>query len=167
MTARPLAWRGVVEGFYGEPWSHADRLAWFDRAGALGLDHYVYAPKDDPWHREEWREPYPADRLASLASLAAAAEQRGVRFVYAISPGLSMRYDDPEEHRTLAAKCRQLLGAGIHSVALLFELIRHAGMLSYCPRPLLLCDAMQAWVQPLTIADMPSSFTNGCGGRLA
>ncbi|MDN4597878.1 beta-N-acetylglucosaminidase domain-containing protein [Leifsonia virtsii] len=122
MTARsPLAWRGVVEGFYGEPWSHADRLAWFDRAGALGLDHYVYAPKDDPWHREEWREPYPADRLASLASLAAAAEQRGVRFVYAISPGLSMRYDDPEEHRTLAAKCRQLLEAGIHSFALLFD----------------------------------------------
>jgi len=121
VTARRLAWRGVVEGFYGEPWSHADRLAWFDRARALGLDHYVYAPKDDPWHREEWREPYPADRLASLASLAAAAEQRGVRFVYAISPGLSMRYDDPEEHRTLAAKCRQLLAAGIHSFALLFD----------------------------------------------
>lgn len=122
MTARaPLACRGVVEGFYGEPWSHADRLAWFDRAGGLGLDHYVYAPKDDPWHREEWREPYPADRLGSLASLAAAAEQRGVRFVYAISPGLSMRYDDPEEHRTLAAKCRQLLEAGIHSFALLFD----------------------------------------------
>ncbi|RDV43689.1 hypothetical protein DOE76_16530 [Leifsonia sp. ku-ls] len=121
MTGPSLPWRGVVEGFYGEPWSHADRLAWFERAGGLGLDHYVYAPKDDPWHREEWREPYPADRLAALADLAAAAARHGVRFVYAIAPGLSMRYDDPKEHRALAAKCRQLLGAGIRSFALLFD----------------------------------------------
>jgi len=119
--AQPLAWRGVVEGFYGEPWSHADRLAWFERAGAVGLDRYVYAPKDDPWHREQWREPYPADRLAALATLAAAAERHGVRFVYAIAPGLSMRYDDDSEHAALADKCRQLLGVGIRSFALLFD----------------------------------------------
>lgn len=116
-----LAWRGVVEGFYGEPWSHADRLAWFERGGAIGLDRYLYAPKDDPWHREEWREPYPADRLAGLAELNRAAAERGVLFVYAISPGLSMRFDDDAEHEALAAKCRQLLDAGIRSFALLFD----------------------------------------------
>lgn len=116
-----LAWRGVVEGFYGEPWSHADRLAWFERGGTLGLDRYLYAPKDDRWHREEWREPYPEPELAALAELNAAAAQRGVRFVYAISPGLSMRFDDDAEHEALAAKCRQLLEAGIRSFALLFD----------------------------------------------
>lgn len=120
-AAAPPAWRGVVEGFYGEPWSHADRLAWFERAGGLGLDRYVYAPKDDPWHREEWRDPYPAHRLAALAELAAEAEGHGVRFVYAIAPGLSMGYDDPQEHHALVAKCRQLLAAGIRSFALLFD----------------------------------------------
>lgn len=118
---QPLEWRGVVEGFYGEPWSAADRRAWFERGGALGLDHYVYAPKDDPWHREQWREPYPAERLAELASLAADASRFGVRFVYAISPGLSMRFDEDAEHDALAAKCRQLLSAGIASFALLFD----------------------------------------------
>ncbi|WP_431219457.1 protein O-GlcNAcase [Leifsonia xyli] len=116
-----LAWRGVVEGFYGEPWSHADRIAWFDRAAALGLDRYLYAPKDDPWHRDEWREPYPAACLADLASLNQAAAERGVRFVYSISPGLSMRFDDDTEHDALAAKCRQLFEAGIRSFALLFD----------------------------------------------
>ncbi|WP_309855272.1 protein O-GlcNAcase [Leifsonia sp. 1010] len=116
-----LAWRGVVEGFYGEPWSHSDRLAWFERGGAIGLDRYLYAPKDDPWHRDEWREPYPADRLADLAELNRAAADRGVLFVYAISPGLSMRFDDDAEHEALAAKCRQLLGAGVRSFALLFD----------------------------------------------
>ncbi|MGO4534766.1 protein O-GlcNAcase [Leifsonia sp. 2MCAF36] len=116
-----LAWRGVVEGFYGEPWSHNDRLAWFERGGALGLDRYLYAPKDDPWHRDSWREPYPEQRLAELAGLNAAAAERGVRFVYAIAPGLSMRYDEDAEHEALAAKCRQLLEAGIRSFALLFD----------------------------------------------
>lgn len=116
-----LAWRGVVEGFYGEPWSHVDRLAWFERGGAIGLDRYLYAPKDDPWHREEWREPYPASRLAELAELNRAAAERGVDFVYGISPGLSMRFDEDSEHDALAAKCRQLLDAGIHSFALLFD----------------------------------------------
>src|SRR4051795_798725 len=116
-----LAWRGVVEGFYGEPWSHDDRLTWFERGGAIGLDHYLYAPKDDPWHRDRWREPYPESRLAELSTLNVAAAERGVRFVYAISPGLSMRYDDDAEHDALAAKCRQLLDAGIRSFALLFD----------------------------------------------
>ncbi|MGO4595703.1 protein O-GlcNAcase [Leifsonia sp. 2TAF2] len=116
-----LAWRGVVEGFYGEPWSHADRLAWFERGGAIGLNHYLYAPKDDPWHRDEWREPYPEPRLHDLAVLNQAASERGVTFVYAISPGLSMRFEDDAEHEALAAKCRQLLDAGIRSFALLFD----------------------------------------------
>jgi len=116
-----LAWRGVVEGFYGEPWSHADRLTWFERGGTIGLNHYLYAPKDDPWHRDAWREPYPVDRLAGLARLNDEAAARGVRFVYAISPGLSMRFDEDAEHKALAAKCRQLLDAGIRSFALLFD----------------------------------------------
>lgn len=117
----PLAWRGLVEGFYGAPWSHDDRLRWFEFASASGLDRYLYAPKDDPWHREQWRDPYPDDRLAALADLCSEAEQRGVRFVYTIAPGLSMRYDEDAEHKALAAKCAQLLGAGIRSFALLFD----------------------------------------------
>ena len=28
-----------------------------------GMTHYVYAPKDDPKHRERWREPYDAGEL--------------------------------------------------------------------------------------------------------
>jgi hypothetical protein len=116
-----LEWRGVVEGFYGEPWSHADRVAWFERGGAAGLDRYLYAPKDDRWHRDEWREPYPPEQLADLAELNRAAAKNGVRFVYSISPGLSMRFDDDTEHAALAAKCQQLLEAGIRSFALLFD----------------------------------------------
>ena len=48
---------GVIEGFYGPPWTwsaRAEVLAWgYQR----GLDLYLYGPKDDPLHRERWREP--------------------------------------------------------------------------------------------------------------
>src|SRR5258706_10868738 len=43
--------RGIIEGFYGPPYSHADRLWLIDKLGAWGLNRYVYAPKDDPLHR--------------------------------------------------------------------------------------------------------------------
>src|ERR671921_294740 len=85
--------RATVEGFYGTPWSHEELLAHVSFCAGAGLDTYVYGPKDDPWHRARWREPYPPDDLARLASLATHAASVGVTFVYAIHPGLSQRWD--------------------------------------------------------------------------
>ncbi|GIG26703.1 beta-N-acetylglucosaminidase domain-containing protein [Cellulomonas denverensis] len=112
---------GVVEGFYGPPWSHEERLSLLDAFPGLGLDTYLYAPKDDPWHRERWREPYPADALARLAELAARAADRGVRFVWSIAPGLSMRYADDAEYASLVQKAEQVWTAGVADVWLLFD----------------------------------------------
>ena len=38
---------GVIEGFYGPPWSRAERLQLFDWLAAWGLNTYLYAPKED------------------------------------------------------------------------------------------------------------------------
>lgn len=116
-----LGHRGVVEGFYGPPWSHQDRLDHLHFSAEHRLNSYVYAPKDDPYHRALWREPYPADRLAMLAELAAEAVRHGVRFVYALAPGLTMRLDDGGEQETLHRKAAQLWEAGIRHFALLFD----------------------------------------------
>lgn len=70
--------RGVVEGFYGEPWSHAERLDLIGFCGGQGLDTWVHAPKDDPYHRGLWREPYPDEELERLGELVGAAELHGV-----------------------------------------------------------------------------------------
>lgn len=40
-----------------------------------------------------------------------------------------------------------------HSTALLFEMVRRAGMLSYCPRPLLVTELMRSWVQALPLVE--------------
>lgn len=116
-----LPWRGTIEGFYGPPWSHADRLAHLEFAGRLKLNTYVYAPKDDPYHRKRWREPYPAAELHRIGELTAAARRSHVRFVFSLSPGLSMIYSDPSELDLLVAKLEQVRRAGVEDFALLFD----------------------------------------------
>ncbi len=59
----------MVEGFYGPPWSHRDRLEVIAFCAERGMNAYVYAPKDDPYHRDQWRDPYPAGKLAELVEL--------------------------------------------------------------------------------------------------
>ncbi|MEU4771615.1 protein O-GlcNAcase [Micromonospora sp. NPDC023644] len=116
-----LSTRGTVEGFYGPPWSHAERLAHLEFSARIGLNAYVYAPKNDPYHRARWRHRYPAPDLARLAELAETARALGIRFTYAISPGLSMRFAEEVDYRALAEKAAQLYDAGVTSFALFFD----------------------------------------------
>jgi hypothetical protein len=120
-TASPLQLRGTIEGFYGPPWSHEQRLRHLSFAAEAGFDTFVYAPKDDPYHRRRWRDPYPEPELARIAELAAAAAAGGVRFVYAVHPALSMRFGDDDDHAAWAAKAAQLHDAGVRAFSLLFD----------------------------------------------
>lgn len=47
--------RGVIEGFYGTPWTHEQRLRGLAHFSDFGFNRYLLAPKDDPWHRYDWR----------------------------------------------------------------------------------------------------------------
>ena len=116
-----IAMSGVIEGFYGPPWPHDDRLDVIRFMGRVGLDAYVYAPKDDPYHLARWREPYPADRLADLAEVASVARESEVQAHYAISPGRSMVYSDSTEYVTLLAKLDAISTVGFDQVALFFD----------------------------------------------
>ena len=49
---------GVVEGFYGRPWTSEQRRRLFQRMNKMGMDTYLYAPKDDCKHRMYWRDLY-------------------------------------------------------------------------------------------------------------
>ena len=114
----PFALSGVIEGFYGPPWSwevRAEVMAWCHQRG-MGV--YLYAPKDDPRHRERWREPYGPEELAGFDALVA-ADTLAVGF--AISPGLSMDYAADDDRAALAAKVDQLVERGVSLVALLLD----------------------------------------------
>ncbi|MGG7570678.1 beta-N-acetylglucosaminidase domain-containing protein [Streptomyces sirii] len=111
------ALRGVIEGFYGTPWSHRARLDQLDFYGEHKMNLYVYSPKDDAYLREKWRDPYPADRLAELKELVDRARQRHVEFSYALSPGLSVCYSSEADLRALTAKFQTLWDIGVRTFA--------------------------------------------------
>ncbi|GAA1121740.1 hypothetical protein GCM10009630_19510 [Kribbella jejuensis] len=110
-----MRYRGAIEGFYGTPWSQADRLDELSYLGEHRMNTYEYAPKDDPYHREQWRDPYPADKLAQLAALVDRARQNKVDFTFALSPGLSICYTSEADFQALIAKFEALYDVGARS----------------------------------------------------
>ncbi|ADD42134.1 protein O-GlcNAcase [Stackebrandtia nassauensis] len=108
-----MRYRGLIEGFYGTPWTHAERLDLMDYLGSHRMNTYAYAPKDDPYHREKWREPYPADKLAELGELVERAQANHVDFAFALSPGLSICYTSQDDYDALIAKFDSLYDLGV------------------------------------------------------
>ncbi|MGH8876788.1 MAG: beta-N-acetylglucosaminidase domain-containing protein [Stackebrandtia sp.] len=108
-----MRYRGLIEGFYGTPWSHAERLDLIDYLGSHRMNTFEYAPKDDPYHREKWREPYPADKLAELGELVDRAVGNHVDFTFALSPGLSICYTSESDYEALIAKFESMYELGV------------------------------------------------------
>src|SRR5262245_42466340 len=100
---------GVIEGFYGPPWTPSERLALFASMADWGLNTYMYAPKDDLKHRALWREPYSAAETNEIGSLIRAAQAKQLRFVYALSPGLDIRYQLDSDIQRLKQRFEQML----------------------------------------------------------
>ncbi|MBL1101113.1 beta-N-acetylglucosaminidase domain-containing protein [Streptomyces sp. 205] len=113
-----MALRGTIEGFYGTPWTHQERLDQMDFYGDVKANTYIYAPKDDPYHRGKWRDPYPADKLAELGELVRRATANHVRFTFAVSPGGSICYSDPADRRALKAKLQALYDQGTRAFSI-------------------------------------------------
>jgi protein O-GlcNAcase/histone acetyltransferase len=112
---------GVIEGFYGQPWTQAERFELFDWMADWGLNTYLYAPKDDLKHRALWREVYSAPEAEPLRQLIHACHERNLHFIYALSPGLDIRYSDPAELNHLRNRFEQMLTLGCQHFALLFD----------------------------------------------
>ncbi|MFD3613877.1 beta-N-acetylglucosaminidase domain-containing protein [Streptomyces sp. NPDC058676] len=112
------ALRGVIEGFYGTPWTHAERLAQLDFYGRTKQNVYVYSPKDDDYLRARWRDAYPAAALDRLGELVGRAAANHVRFTYALSPGLSVCYSSDADIKALTAKFDSLYAIGVRSFAI-------------------------------------------------
>ncbi|KAM9294998.1 protein O-GlcNAcase-like [Morus bassanus] len=146
MEGRPRFLCGVVEGFYGRPWSMEQRKLLFQWLKRWGLNCYMYAPKDELKHRLLWREPYTEHEAAHMQSLIEGAQEQGVEFVFAISAGQDMVFSSAGDRLLLQQKlrqglvwgslppfsllprdpsspcpCLQVAAMGCHSFALLFD----------------------------------------------
>ena len=110
--------RGIIEGFYGPPWSWDDRRRISEVLAGAGMDTYVYAPKNDPLHRHEWRQPYDDAFLDELGRL---ARPGGLRVGFAVSPGLSIDASSASDRSALLAKVHQATAVGVSLVVLCLD----------------------------------------------
>jgi hypothetical protein len=117
----PVFRSGVVEGFYGRPWSGEQRVRLFGWMARWGLNSYLYAPKDDPKHRACWRELYAGEELRELARLISDSQRHGVTFSYGIGPGLDLRFGSAADVTALERRIGQLQTVGCRSFAVLFD----------------------------------------------
>ncbi|XP_021351407.1 protein O-GlcNAcase-like isoform X2 [Mizuhopecten yessoensis] len=112
---------GAVEGFYGRPWSTEQRKLLFSWLKKMGLNTYMYAPKDDCKHRAFWRELYSVEEAENMTNLIEAATENNVEFIYAISPGLDITFSNSKDVQCLKRKLEQVATFGCTGFALLFD----------------------------------------------
>lgn len=99
---------GLVEGFYGRPFTADQRKELFIKLKKYGHQLYVYAPKDDFKHRAAWRELYTVEEGEHLQGLISAAKATGIDFYYALSPGLDITYSSIKDVSALKRKLDQV-----------------------------------------------------------
>lgn len=173
---RPFRVRGIVEGFYGPPWTHAARLDVLSFVAERGMNAYLYAPKDDPKHRRRWREAYDAEEQERFVDLARHCDRVGIRFGFAISPGLDVDYDSPADRDALLAKLRPLVDAGISWFLLALDDIplaeglakRQASLTAWILDALrvLRADASLTFCPTEYVGTRPSQYLSTLGGAL-
>lgn len=113
--------RGVIEGFYGIPWKHADRLDVLHYLGNNRMNTYMYAPKDDQYQRNLWRTLYPESEQTRFLELVEIAEKEMIDFYYMISPGNDIDYTQTDEVTVLTDKLKQMIDIGIRNFGLLLD----------------------------------------------
>ena len=113
--------RGIVEGFFGPLWSMSHRARIFEFGAQRGMNTYLYAPKDDPYHRERWKEPYPANEWRELSELIRLAKFHHIDFVYAFHPGSGLLFSDETPIQFLLSKAERFYDAGVRMFAVLFD----------------------------------------------
>ena len=115
---------GIIEGFYGKPWSWEARAETASFLAPYGYRFYIYAPKADPYLRRRWQEAHPDATLGKIKALAVHCREIGVRFGIGISPYEVFGNFDDAAQGALAAKLSAFDSIGVDDLAVLFDDMR-------------------------------------------
>jgi hyaluronoglucosaminidase len=99
-----LQYRGVVEGYYGYPWTYEAKLDLMDFFKRFKMNTYLYGAKSDPYHSGYWDQPYPTSITTDqtnrgwltqdmIKAIAAKSLSSKVSFIWAVHPGVASPVD--------------------------------------------------------------------------
>lgn len=113
--------RGYIEGFYGKTWSTEKRHSVMKLMAKYGMNTFYYAPKDDIYHRERWKDFYPEAEYKNLADLYKGATDNYLSFCWCVGPGLSYKYTSAEDFNALINKIKSVYKIGVKNFGLLLD----------------------------------------------
>lgn len=116
-----MAELGIIEGFFGLPWSWAERREAVSFLAPHGYRFYLYAPKADAFLRRDWQKPHSAEEILELADFRAHCRAEGVRFGIGLSPFELHLGEGDDWKAPLAAKLDRLAELAPDDLALLFD----------------------------------------------
>lgn len=172
-----IEFRGFIEGYYGNPWSHEDRIDLMKFGGEIKMNQYVFAPKDDPYHNKRWRDLYPTEEdpdgsdLTDIAALAQAGNESKCFFVYALHPFQNSPLTEANyasDLVVLKAKFKQVIDAGVRQIAILEDDASANGRWSATTLSRLLTDVTN-WLKEIKATEYPDLKTDllFCPGWMA
>ena len=115
---------GLIEGFFGLPWSWEERRDAVAFLAPRGFGFYLYAPKADPFLRRSWEQPHPRPALEALAAFRAQCRAAGMRFGLGLSPFELHLRSGQDWQAPLAAKLDMLAALAPDDLFLLFDDMR-------------------------------------------
>lgn len=153
-------YRGIVEGYYGFPYTTETRIDLMEWGKHYKLNTYIYGPKSDPYHLGYWREDYPdtvSDEeahnglvtAAQMQQLADASHHTKVDLIWAAHPAMSNPVDLSTREGTLAGardllrKFDHLYSLGVRQFGIFLDDISVANGVRDCDNHALLLQSVQ------------------------
>ncbi len=112
---------GYIEGYYGRLLSWDDREKILSAMKRLSLDTYVYGPKEDIFHRLQWKRPYPREWIQRFTRFVKEGKKKSITVVPCLSPGLSYGYCSVSDYKTLVNKFNAFIACGAETVGLFMD----------------------------------------------
>ena len=112
--------RGLVEGYYGNPYSEADRMGLLEMFGEMKMNVYIYGPKDDAYHKSKWREEYPTELGQKITEYVNVAKANKIEFMWAIHPGEDIQWNNTDR-ANIVNKLKAMCKLGVRSFAVFWD----------------------------------------------
>lgn len=117
--------RGIIEGYYGVPYSAEVTKDLFRFMARYKMNTYMYGAKSDPYHSRYWGDPYPTvitpdqQRIGYLTQdmmrdITKVAHETKVNFIWAIHPGKAFaNAEDPQVLDKIMTKFESMHQLGV------------------------------------------------------
>lgn len=118
---------GYIEGYYGRLLNWTERNLIISSLKQNMMNTYLYAPKEDVFHRLRWREPYKKDWRKKFRLFVNFAKQNKIKIIAGIAPGLDFDFSSIDNNKIdtdfnlLLNKAKKFLSDGASEICLLLD----------------------------------------------